>query len=147
MEIILYQDVVKLGKTGEVVKVKEGYARNFLIPHKLACVATPANLKRIEQEKVKKLAEHEAKKKEAEGLAEKLSKVSCTVSVEVNDLDKLYGSVSEADIAKALDVEGFSVDKKDIMLENPITELGIFDVNIKLHPEVTAKIKLWVAKK
>lgn len=147
MEIILSQDVPKLGKTGDVVKVKEGYARNFLIPKKLAFLATPDNLKKIEQQKAKHAAVYAETKKEAAGLAERLNKVSCTVTVEVNDLEKLYGSVTEIEIARALEVEGFTVDKKSILMEKPIEELGIFDVGVKLHPEVTAKIRLWVAKK
>ena len=147
MEVILSQDVPKLGKTGEVVKVKEGYARNFLLPQKKACVATPGNLKRIEQLEKKRKVEHEHQKAEAEALAEKLNKLSCTVNVEVNDLEKLYGAVSEPDIAKALEVEGFDIDKRQIVIEKPIEELGIFEVGIKLHPEVTAKIRLWVTKK
>jgi large subunit ribosomal protein L9 len=80
-------------------------------------------------------------------LAEQLGKTSCTVTVEVNDLERLYGSVTETDIVKALEVEGFNIDKKDIVIEKPIEELGIFEVGIHLHPEVTAKIRLWVAKK
>lgn len=147
MEVILSQDVPSLGKVGDVIKVKNGYARNFLIPRKFAYVATPANLKRIEQQKKRKQLQHEQEKGEAENLAQKLNKTSCTVNVEVNDLDKLYGAVSETDIVKALELEGFKVDKKDIIIENPIEELGIFEVGVKLHPEVTAKIRLWVTKK
>jgi len=147
MEVILSQDIQNLGKIGDVVKVKEGYARNFLIPKKLAFLATAANLKRIEQQKKKRQQEYEEAKKQAEELAEKLNKVSCTVNVEVNDLDKLYGAVGENDIMKSLEAEGFTIDKKCLILEKPIEELGIFDVGIKLHPEVTAKIRLWVTKK
>ena len=147
MEVILSQDVPKLGKIGDVVKVKEGYARNFLIPRKLAAVATPGNLKRIEQLEKKRKVEHERQKAEAEQLAEKLNKLSCTVNVEVNDLEKLYGAVSEPDIVKALEAEGFNVEKRQLIIEKPIEELGIFEVGIKLHPEVTAKIRLWVTKK
>ncbi len=147
MEVILSEDIQALGKLGEVVKVKDGYARNFLLPRKLAYAATPSNLKRIEQQEKKNKAQHEQAKKEAEELAKKLNKASCTLSVEVNDLDKLYGAVAEADIAKALEVEGFTVDKKDIVIEKPIEELGIFEIVINLHSEVTAKIRLWVTKK
>ena len=147
MEVILSEDIQALGKLGEVVKVKDGYARNFLLPRKLADAATPSNLKRIEQQEKKNKAQHEQAKKEAEELAKKLNKVSCTLSVEVNDLDKLYGAVAEADIAKALEVEGFTVDKKDIVIEKSIEELGIFEIVINLHSEVTAKIRLWVTKK
>ena len=146
MELILTQDVEKLGKIGSVVKVKNGYARNFLIPQKLAYLATPANLKIIERQEKKRKALDDQKKKEAREYAEKLEKISCTVNVEVNDLDKLYGAVTEADISKAIKAEGFTIDKKDIILEKPIEELGIFDVGINLHSEVTAKIRLWVTK-
>ncbi len=144
MEVILSQDIQTLGKLGEVVEVKNGYARNFLLPRKLAYAATPSNLKRIEQQEKKKKAQSEQDRKEAQELAEKLSKASCTMSVEVNDLDKLYGAVAEADIAKALEVEGFNIDKKNIIIEKPIEELGIFEVGVNLHSEVTAKIRLWV---
>ena len=146
MEIILTQDIKTLGKTGDVVKVKDGYARNLLLPKKLAYPATPENLKRIEEQQKKRQQEREKIKQEALKLAESLNKLSCTVNVEVNDLEKLYGAVSEADIVKAIEVEGFKVDKKNIVIEKPIEELGIFEVGIKLHPEVTAKIRLWVTK-
>ncbi len=147
MEVILYQDVPKLGKTGTVVKVREGYARNFLIPRKLACIATQANLKRIEQLEKRHKIQYEQKKAEAQQLAEKMSKVSCTVSVEVNDLDKLYGAVSVADIVNALKAEGLTIDRHQIVIEKPIEELGIFEIGVQLHPEVTTKIRLWVTKK
>lgn len=147
MQVILSQDVATLGKVGDVVKVKEGYARNFLIPKKLAYVATQSNLKRIEQVEKKRKARYAQEKGEAEKLAEKLNKVSCTVNVEVNDLEKLYGAVTEAEVIKAIEVEGFEIDKKQIVFEKPIEELGIFEVGVKLHPEVTAKVRLWVTKK
>lgn len=147
MNVILFKEVDHLGKVGDVVKVKDGFARNFLFPKKMAYAATPDNLKRIEQQKIKEAALNAQKKKAAEELAEKLNKLSCTVTVEVNDLDKLYGSVTEADVVKALDVEGFLIDKKAIVLEKAIDELGIYDVGIKLESDVMAKIRLWVAKK
>ncbi|MBI5149389.1 MAG: 50S ribosomal protein L9 [Candidatus Omnitrophica bacterium] len=147
MEVILSQDVLKLGKTGEVVKVKEGYARNFLIPRKMAWVATPQNLKKIEQMEKKRKVQYEHQKADAEQLAEKFNKLSCTISVEVNDLERLYGAVTETDILKAIEAEGFNVERRQIVIEKPIEELGIFEVGVKLHPEVTAKIRLWVTKK
>ena len=147
MEIILFQDVPKLGKVGDVIKVEDGYARNFLIPQNMAYLATPTNLKRIEQKKKQKQIQLEQQRQEAEALAQRLNKTSCTVDAEVNDLDKLYGAVNENEIVKALEVEGFSIDRKCIVFEKPIEELGIFEVGIKLHPEVTAKIRLWVTKK
>ena len=147
MEIILSQDVPKVGKVGDLVKVKDGFARNFLFPGKLAYAATPANVKKIEVQKKKKLEIFEQNKKIAQELAEKLNKVSITINVEVNDLDKLYGAVSETEILKALENEGFPTDKKNLVIEKTIDELGIFEIGVKLHPEVTAKIRLWVTKK
>ena len=147
MEVILSKDVEKVGKIGQVIKVKEGFARNYLFPKKLAYLATSANLKKIEYQEKKRQAEFDKQKEAAEKLAEKLNKISCTLAVEVNDLEKLYGSVTESDIAKALDVEGYSIDKKNIVIEKPIEELGIFEVGIKLHSQVMSKIRLWVTKK
>lgn len=147
MEIILTEDIPRLGKMGEVVKVKDGYARNLLIPRKKAYLATPVNLRKIEEEKRKRLVQLQEEKKTTEALAEKLNKVSCTISVEVNDLERLYGAVTELDIARVLSEEGFQIDKKNILLEKPIEELGIYEVSIKLHPEVIAKIRVWVTKK
>ena len=147
MEVILCQDVPKIGQVGEVVKVKDGFARNFLIPQKLAYVATKNNLNRIEREKKKKAEQHQQAKQEAVLFAEKLGKISLTISVEVNDLDKLYGSVSEGDILKALEAEGQVLERRQILIDKPINELGIFEVGIHLHSEVTAKIRVWVTKK
>jgi large subunit ribosomal protein L9 len=147
MEVILCQNVHKLGQVGDVVKVKDGYARNFLIPQKKAYVATPGNLKRIEKQRAKEVAENERALREAQDMAEKLGKVSCTVTVEVNDLDKLYGSVTEVDIVRALEVEGFNIDKKTVLIDSPIEDLCIFEVGVKLHSQVIAKIRVWVAKK
>ena len=147
MQVILRQDVQSLGKAGEVLKVKEGYARNYLLPNRMAIIATEGNLKQIEKQKAKQAYQYSLQKKEARALADKLSKVSCTVTVEVNDYEKLYGAVTEAEIVKAMEQEGHVIDKKMIVLEKPITELGIFEVGITLHPEVIAKIRLWVTKK
>lgn len=147
MEVILCHDVESKGRVGDVVKVKEGYARNYLFPNRLAMPASKANLKKIEQARLKREEEYQKEKQSATQRAEELNKISCTVSVEVNEQEKLYGSVTEAEIVSALEAEGQSVNKKDIILDKPIDELGIFDVGIKLHPEVVAKIRLWVAKK
>ena len=147
MEIILTENVENLGKVGDVKKVKNGYARNFLIPRSLAIAATESNVKRIEKEKAKKLALYEEQKKQAQKKAEDLAKVSITVAVEVNDQEKLYGAVTEIEILKALEAEGQKVDKKSLVIEKQIEELGIFEVGVQLHPEVIAKIRLWVTKK
>ena len=147
MEVILCQDVERLGKTGDVIKVKGGFARNYLFPQKIATLATPTNLRAIEQQKSKKILQEEKVRKEAEELAKRVSAVSYSIAVEVNDLEKLYGSVAESDIAHALEIEGFHVDKKAVQIEKPITELGIYEAGVRLHPQVTAKIRLWVTKK
>lgn len=147
MEIILTDNVVNLGKVGDVVKVKDGYARNYLLPRQLAVAATEGNKKRIEREKSRRLAQYEEHKKEAQKKADELSKVSLTIAVEVNDQEKLYGAISETEILKAFEAEGQKVEKKALVIEKPIEDLGIFEVGVKLHPEVIAKIRLWVTKK
>ena len=113
----------------------------------MAYAATPANVKRIEVQKQKRQAQEEKHLAELRVLAEKISAVSCTVAVEVNDLEKLYGSVSEADIARSLEAEGHQIDKKAIVIEKPIEELGIYEIDIVLHPKVIAKLRVWVTKK
>ena len=147
MNISLMENVEKLGQVGDVVKVKNGYARNYLLPRQLGMPATTGNMKRIEKEKSKRLAIFEAEKKEAEQKAEILSKVSLTIAVEVSDQEKLYGAVSESEILHALEAEGHKIDKKALVLEKPVDDLGIFEIGVKLHPQVIAKIRLWVTKK
>ena len=147
MNIILMENVEKLGAVGEVIKVKDGYARNYLFPRKLAITASAGNVKRVEREKAKRLAAFEEQKKLAQQEAEVLSKVSVTVAVEVNDQEKLYGAVSETEILQALEAENHKIDKKSLVIEKPIDELGIFEIGVKLHPQVIAKVRLWVTKK
>jgi len=147
MDIILMENVEKLGQVGDVVKVKNGYARNYLLPRQLGMPATTGNIKRIEKEKAKWLAVCEAEKKEAQQKCEILSKVSLTIAVEVNDQEKLYGAVSETEILDALAAEGQKIDKKSLVIEKPVDDLGIFEIGVKLHPQVIARIRLWVTKK
>jgi large subunit ribosomal protein L9 len=147
MDIILMENVEKLGQVGDVVKVKNGYARNYLLPRQLGMPATAGNIKRVEKEKAQRLAAFELEKKEAQQKAESLSKVSLTIAVEVNDQEKLYGAVSETEILEALEAEGQKIDKKSLVLEKPVDDLGIFEIGVKLHPQVIAKIRLWVTKK
>ena len=147
MEIILMENVEKLGQVGDVVKVKNGYARNYLLPRQLGVAATAGNIKRIEKEKAKRLALWEAEKQEAQVKADQLSKVSLTIAVEVNDQEKLYGAISESDIIDAIHKEGQQIDRKSLVLEKPIDDLGVFEIGVKLHPQVIAKIRLWVTKK
>lgn len=149
MEVILIQDVNEIGKAGNIVKVKDGFARNFLFPKKLALVADSVNIKKLEREKQKKVQGLEKVKKEAELIKEKLNAFSLTIPAltQEEDKEKLYGSITAQDLADALKEEGFQVDKNSIILEQPIKSLGIFEVSIKLHPEVQAMIKVWVVKK
>lgn len=147
MEVILNQDVEKIGKAGSIVKVKDGFARNFLIPKKLAAPATPASLKQLEQEKQRKILQSERAKKGAEDLAKKLASLSITIPVLTQEEDKFYGSITPIDVARALKEEGFEIDKNSVILDEPIRSLGIYEVPIKLHPEVSTKIKIWVVKK
>jgi len=147
MEIILMENVEKLGQVGDVVKVKNGYARNYLLPRQLGMPATAGNIKRIEKEKAKRIAAWEEDKKIAQEKADIISKVSLTIAVEVNDQEKLYGAVSETEILEALEAEGHKIDKKSLVLEKPVDDLGIFDIGVKFHPQVIAKIRLWVTKK
>ncbi|RMF92430.1 MAG: 50S ribosomal protein L9 [Candidatus Schekmanbacteria bacterium] len=146
MEVLLRKDVDKLGKKGEIVKVKNGYGRNFLIPKGFAVLATKGNLKIFEEEKKIELRREEKKKKAAEELAKKIKKISVTIVRHAGEGDKLYGSVTNADIAEALNSEGFEVDKKDVLLEEPIKSLGVYSIQVKLHPEVTSEVKVWVVK-
>lgn len=147
VKLILLQDVEKLGKSGEVISVKDGYARNYLFPKGIALLATEQNLKAVEVEKKRKAEAQQKEKLEAQQLAERISRISCTIAVEVGRDDKLFGSVTSIDIQKALEAEGILVDKKKIDLKEHINQIGIYSVLIRLHPEVTANLKLWVVKK
>ncbi|MDD5561608.1 MAG: 50S ribosomal protein L9 [Candidatus Omnitrophica bacterium] len=147
MEVILIKDVEKIGKAGSVVKVKEGFARNFLFPHNLAKVATPGTLKQLEKEKQVKSAQYAKAKEESEEVKKRLSELSLTISALTQGEENLYGSISAHDVAAALKEEGFIIDKSAIDLPEPIKSLGIYEMPVKLHPEVIATVKLWVVKK
>lgn len=146
MELILMHDVPALGKRGDVVKVADGFARNYLIPQGAGLPATDAAHHQLaEREKQAQMAEHRARR-EADQLAAHLRKVSLTARVRVGDEDKIFGRVTTADIAGLLKEKGFDIDKKKIILDEPINTLGIFAIDVRLHPEVTTRIKLWVVK-
>ena len=148
MEVILRQDVDKFGKTGSVIKVKRGFARNFLFPRNLAIPATSTNIKKIEQEAKRVVSLRQREKDEALNLSNRLNGISITIPVAAHDEDRLYGSISAADIIEALNQEAISeVEKEAVILDSPIESIGVYDVMIKLHPEVSAKIKVWVVKK
>ena len=146
MKIVLRTDVEKLGRRGEIIQVANGYARNYLLPKELALVVTPGNLKRIEQEREVRQVQEAKEKQDAESFAARLAEISLTVVRKVGESEVLYGSVTSADLCELLEKEGFSVDKRKIILEEPIKSLGIYDVPVKLHPEVTGNFKVWVVK-
>jgi len=147
VEVILNKDVEKIGRAGTVVRVKEGFARNFLFPQNLAKPATPESLKRLEQERLVRSAQSAKLKEESELIKQRLSKVSLTIPALTQGEEKLYGSIHAHEIAEVLKTEGFSIDKSAIDLAEPIKSLGIYEIPVKLHPEVTAILKLWVVKK
>jgi large subunit ribosomal protein L9 len=147
MEVILRESVDGLGKAGELVKVKDGFARNFLLPHKKAVKADPKNVKQLEHQKRVSEARGAKLRKSAEEMAAKFATASITIAREAGEEDKLYGSVTTKDIADALRLAGFTVDKRHIILKDHIKQIGTFDVPIKLHPEVNAVVKVWVVKK
>jgi large subunit ribosomal protein L9 len=146
MEIILRQAVENLGKPGDVVKVKAGYARNYLLPHGLAYEATPGNLKRIQQERDRLEAAENDRRTTAQGFAEKLEQVSLTFSARVGEEGKLFGSVTATDIAQQLETQGFHVEKRQIDLHEPIKALGVYRVPIRLHADVKPEVRVWVIK-
>ena len=146
MEVILQKFVDNLGESGKIVNVTPGYARNYLFPKKIAIKATPSNIALVKRQQ-SMLKTMEAKvKKECEELAVQLEKVSLTFVKRAGENDRLFGSVTNADIAEALKKEGVEIDKKKITLEEPIKALGIYKVPLKPHPEVTAHVKVWVVK-
>jgi len=147
VEVILRKTVESLGDRGDKVKVARGYARNYLIPRKLAIEATPANLRTFaEEEKLGTVRENKIQR-QSERLAEKLKKVSVTAAVQVGEEDKLFGSVTSHDIEELLRGQGFEVDRKRILLDEPLKALGVYTVPIKLHTDVECAIKVWVVKK
>ncbi len=146
MRIILLQDHKGLGSAGDQQDVKDGYARNYLIPRDIALKADKNSLKRFqEMARLKELKKDRALKKSKE-LAEKLRSLSLTVPVQVGEEDRVFGAVTSLEIAQQLKDKGYEIDKRQIMLEEPIKSLGIFEILIKLHSEITTSVKLWVIK-
>jgi large subunit ribosomal protein L9 len=146
MEVILRQAVENLGKPGEVVKVSNGYARNFLLPRGVAFEATPGNLKRIQQERERLEAAENERRGVAQTLAEKLEQVQLTFSARVGDEGKLFGSVTSADVAQQLEAQGFHIEKRQIDLHEPIKALGVYRIPVRLHADVKPEIRVWVIK-
>lgn len=146
MQIILQEDVEKLGTRGQVVEVKEGYARNFLLPRKLALEASAGNMKRLEKMRAAFAKKEATEKGEAQTLAELLAGVSLEFARKAGENDQLFGSVTSGDISDALAAKGFTVEKRKIALAEPIKIVGEFEIPIKLHREITANVKLAVKK-
>ncbi len=146
MKVILLEDVDRLGKPGDVVTVKEGYARNYLIPNKKAKDATPGNMKCLDTLKKKQAAIEAKKVEEAKALADKISGLSITINAQAGEEEKLFGSVTADMIASSLESEGIKVDKKDIELPEPIKKLGTYQVTVKVLPEINGNLRVWVVK-
>jgi large subunit ribosomal protein L9 len=144
MEVILREHVDNLGRRGEIVKVADGYARNYLLPRKLALLVTEGNKRQIERERAKFDAKEAEERKVAEAMAARLSAVELVIPRRVGETDALYGSVTTADIAEALAAKGFEVDRRRLQLADPIKKVSDVDVPIKLHREVTASVKVRV---
>jgi len=146
MEVILRERIEKLGDRGDVVEVKAGYARNFLLPNRKAVLASPYNVRQVEQEKTAAVRREAIEKNEAELLAQQVSQVTLQFTRKVGEHEVLYGSVTAVEIAEALAEKGFKIDRRKIELEESIKSLGQHDVAIRLHREVTAVFKLEVLK-
>jgi large subunit ribosomal protein L9 len=146
MEVILRETVDNVGQAGEIVKVKNGYARNFLIPRGLAYQATTSNKRRVESEAVRRAQAQQAQQADAEVLAQRLTDLSIEFTVKAGEGDKLFGSITSADIAEKLADRGYTIDKRTIELEEPIKMIGIYTVPVRLHTEVKAGLRVWVVK-
>lgn len=146
MKVVLRQNYEPLGQVGEVMDVKDGFANNFLLPRKIAYIALDGNLRALEEEKkaVVKKTHHELQA--AETLATELEKVSITIPVQVGEEDKIFGTVTAQMIADSLKEKGYEIDKRKIEIDEAIKTLGIYRVNIKLHPSVGTKVKVWVVR-
>jgi large subunit ribosomal protein L9 len=146
MQVILLEDIPSLGKSGDLVKVSDGYGRNYLIPQKKAVFATEKNVKALGHEKLQVQHRLGKVKKESEKLAEEIGNLSCTFTKQAGESGKLFGSVTSMEIEAFLKEQGLEVDRKKIMLEEPIKSLGMFTVPIKVHADIVAQLKVWVVQ-
>ena len=144
MEVILREHVDKLGRRGDVVKVADGYARNYLLPRRLALVATEGNKQQIERERTKLEAKEAEERKGAEALAERMANLEVTIARKVGETEALYGSVTSADIATALAEKGFEIERRRLQLPEPLKQIGDFDVPVRLHRDLTVTVKVKV---
>lgn len=147
MDVILRSDIPKLGKAFDVVKVKDGYARNYLLPKKLAVKATKASLEHIEKEKETKKTQEDKNKRVLKELCDKISGKSYTIPVATNEEEKLYAGVSKQDILEAMKLEGADIAEDNLILAQPVKELGIYEIDVRFKYDISTKIKIWVVKK
>jgi large subunit ribosomal protein L9 len=146
MRIVLREDIEKLGRRGEVVDVAAGYARNFLLPKGKALAATEGNLKVVERERRRYVLTQAKEREEAAAVARRLAGISCTIVRKVGESEQLYGSVTAADIADYLAKEGVAIDKRRILLDEPLKALGIYTVPVRVHADVMGEVRVWVVK-
>lgn len=146
MEVVLLERVEKLGQMGEVVRVKDGYARNYLLPQRKALRANKTNMVQFEEQRAQLEANNLARRQEAESVAGKMQNVSVTILRQASETSALYGSVSTRDIAEALTAGGYTVDRVQVLLDRPIKNLGIYKVRVGLHPEVSVEVSVNVAR-
>jgi len=146
MEVILREDIERLGSRGDVVKVAPGYARNFLLPKKMAVAATESNKKIIEQERQAHLRKEAKQKNEAEDLSKLLGGASVTITQKAGENDQLFGSVTAKDVAEALEKQNFTIDRRKILMEEPIKQLGEHKISVRLHKDVTTEITVNVVR-
>jgi large subunit ribosomal protein L9 len=146
VEVILLQHLENLGRRGQVVKVRPGYARNFLLPRGMAAMATAGAKRRVEQESRKFKAQDDRAKSDAQAVADRLAALELSVPVKADEDGKLYGSVTSADVHAALQAQGVEVDRKKVVLEHGLKGLGTFDVHVKLHPDVRGTVKVSVVR-
>lgn len=147
MKVILREDVAELGAAGQTIEVKSGYGRNFLFPRNLAIPATKANLKSIDEIGKQTAIREKKRLRGAEMIKERIEKVSVSAEVQVGEEDKVFGSVTSAEIAKLLEKEGILVDKRAIELDEPIKALGVYTIPVRVDKAMTADLKVWVIKK
>jgi large subunit ribosomal protein L9 len=145
-EVLLMADVADLGKEGDVVTVSEGYARNYLLPQKLAAPVTEATRRRLAHLQRDRAKTREAELAACQALAAKLQTVSCTIAVKTGEGERLYGSVTAAEILRVLKEQGIELERQAVALEHPLKDLGVYDVPVKLHPQVETTIKVWVVE-
>lgn len=146
MKIILRENIKGKGDAGEIIDVKPGFARNYLIPQNLAFLATDANMKVYERERVVKEKENQAKRSEADSLKAELEKISLTAAVKVGEDDRLFGSVTNQTIADLLKDQGYDINHRKIIIDEPIKELGVFEAKVEVFQDIEATVKVWVVK-